>query len=389
MGELPVLTSHCPANEMPKSFYTTLFYVLIAMTTSCASCDEETNTRPKPNPKPMEDMADMGPDDMREDMAPDMCRGAGCGKFESFDACPRVKNLGVLKVADGEVVLEATTAGLESSVSATCSADGEMAPDYVYALEVDEPAFINTSLALVGDVDWVVEARAGKCEAQAQVQCLDSGETLFYAEPGKKYFLVLEPVSGTLAGPLKLTLNFTPLVCAPPGSYTCDMGTRQLCEGGTRERALVCGAACEGAACAGDTCETALPIMGVAGTYTFEGTLEAFSNTLDTANMDVDTCALGTFMGMPSLATPGPEVFYALRGMKAGQRVRVDAKTDLNDNAIYLFRGCAVATTTCLASDDLADAVDFTVPEDGDYTLVVDVTIEQGQTYKHTITITD
>lgn len=375
---------------MPKKFYTALFYVLIAMTTSCASCDEETNTRPKPNPQPTEDMADMLPD-MEQDMAPDMCQGAGCEQFESFDACPRVKNLGVLKVADGEVVLEATTAGLESSVSASCTADGATAPDYVYALEVDEPAFINTALSLVGDVDWVVEARAGKCEAQAQVQCLDSGETLFYAEPGKKYFLVLEPVSGTLAGPLKLTLDFTPLVCAPPGGYSCDMGTRQFCEGGTQERALVCGAACEGAACAGDTCETALPIMGVAGTYTFEGTMEAFGNTLDTANMDVDTCALGTFMGMPALATPGPETFYTLRGMKAGQRVQVsvDTNVDGNDNAFYIFKGCDVAAAKCLAANDLGDDLDFTVPEDGDYTLVADVTIEQGVSYKRTITITD
>lgn len=332
---------------------------------------------------------EMGVDMGGVDMAPDMCVGPGCDEeFEAIDDCPRVKNLGVLEVSKGEVVLEASTVDLETSIAAACTADGAMAPDYVYALEVDAPVFINTSLALVGDVDWAVEARAGKCEALASVQCRDTGETLFYAEPGKKYFLVLEPIAGSQAGPFKMSLNFTELVCAPPGEYSCDMNSRLLCEGGTQERALSCGAACEGTTCVGDTCQTALPIMGVAGTYTFEGTMEAFTNTLDTKAMDKDTCTL-PFMGMPQLETPGPEMFYALQGLKAGQRVGVDTREDSNDNSIYVFKGCDVATAKCLVVDDLADRINWTVPEDGDYTLVVDVNIEQGQAYKHIITITD
>jgi hypothetical protein len=67
----------------------------------------------------------------------------------------------------------------------------------------------------------------------------------------------------------------------------------------------------------------------------------------------------------------------------------VDAREDSNDNSIYVFKGCDVATAKCLVVDDLADRINWTVPEDGDYTLVVDVNIEQGQAYKHIITITD
>jgi hypothetical protein len=372
---------------MLKKIYILSIYAIIAMTASCASCDEETNTGPKKTSGEMD--MEMGEDmPVLPDMAPDMCVGADCDSFEAFDDCPRVKNLGVLETSKGMVMLSATTLGLESTVDAACSSDGDTAPDYVYALEVDEPVFINTSLGLVGDVDWVVEARAGQCTTQAQVQCLDSGETLFYAEPGKKYFLLLEPVTGGLSGQFDLALRFTPLTCAPPNSYTCDMSERLFCEGGTSERALACGVACTGTECAGDTCDMAIPVMGVAGTYTFEGTLEAYTNTLDTKNMDVDTCTLA-FMGMPQLETPGPEAFYALKGLKAGQKVNVDASTDVNDNAIYIFQGCGVGTAKCAVVNDLADRINWTVPEDGDYTLVVDIIIEQGQAYKHTITITD
>jgi hypothetical protein len=326
--------------------------------------------------------------EMDQDMnPPDLCEGPACSGFEAFDDCPRVRNLGTIQVANGTIMLEDSTAELGSSVDAACTADGAQAADYVYVFQVDQPAFVSTTLDNIGQVDWAVEARRGQCTANTSFTCEDSGQTLFLAEPGQNYFFVLEPFAGTNEGPFRLNVGFTPLTCSPPGSFTCDMNDRVLCQGGTMERALSCGVACEGTSCVGDTCATAVPVMGSAGTYTFEGTMEAFTNNVNTIDLDL-SCTL-PFMGMPQLSTPGPEIFYRLQGLRAGQTVTIDAREDSNDDAIYILSACPQAGSACIDVNDLSDRLIWQVTDDGDYIVVVDVTVEQGQPYKHIITISD
>jgi hypothetical protein len=109
--------------------------------------------------------------------------------------------------------------------------------------------------------------------------------------------------------------------------------------------------------------------------------MRAYTDSFDA--QDYASCSLGGV-----LTTPGAEQILSAPGLVSGQKITVQANdpADANDNAIFIMKGCGM-TVECVAVDELADELSWTVDEDGDYTIIIDNISNANKEFKHTITI--
>jgi hypothetical protein len=109
--------------------------------------------------------------------------------------------------------------------------------------------------------------------------------------------------------------------------------------------------------------------------------MRAYTNSFDAK--DFASCSLGGV-----LTTPGAEQVLSAPGLVSGQKITIEANdlADANDNAIFIMKGCGMGVE-CVAVDELADELSWTVDEDGDYTIIIDNISSANKEFKHTITI--
>lgn len=368
-----------------------LLITLTALAVMASGCGEDP-TLPDP-PAPRKDMGetnDMNPADMGggdPDLGtPDMdmgCTGRECGfTFTKFGACNQVVDLGTIDTSRAtQKDAYGNTTDLIPEAVASCSGFGDEAPEFIFAFQVTDDALADMELQSISQFAWAVALREGACDEAADVQCNTSGTDGYTLKAGTQYFLIVEPSAGVDYGEFELTLDLTPLACAPLGGRSCSGSDLKVCEV-AGEASYACGAACAGDACGGDSCDTAIALSG-AGSYTYEGDLNAYTSTFDAA--DIASCALdGT------LSTPGAEQIFRVTGLQAGQTVEIQANapTDMNDDVIFVLDGCG-ATAACLEVKDLGDRLTWTAPAAGDYTIIIDNLAQNSAAYTHTITILD
>lgn len=308
------------------------------------------------------------------------CSGSDCaGSVITDGECKTVNFLGVLAIDGGKYSFSGDNTGLNSDIATKCAANGADSAELVYGFEVAESAFIDVRiLTPSGGVDWVHEIRTGSCTPQARLFCSDPEESRFLARKGERYFVILEPNLADREGAVDVEFEFTPVVCDQPGLEQCIDKAMVICEGGLAETSYDCATGCDQERCAGDVCASAIVVQG-AGAHSFSGHLRAFANNFEA--FDRASCSMGG-----ALKTPGAEVIFSLPGLVAGQSVKIDASQDAVDNAIFVLPSCA-ADAACLEASELADTLDWVVPADGDYTVIIDSVAESSKSFEYVIVI--
>ena len=327
------------------------------------------------------------PDDRR-------CVRGTCVLADLLVACEVPEDLGTLE--PGEVYMgTGDNSGYADGIVTSCGGDGELSgSENAFLFTVEEPGVVDFEItATDSPFDWVIEARrdcadGGDAPAEnngmenntpsAPAVCSTSASTSVVVEPGEEYWLLVEPNNSLDTGTFDWVLTFESLMC-DPGRTCADDNTILACIGGMEEESLACGTSCNDGACAGDSCASAIEVT--AG-MSWSGNARAFTNTLDFG--DEPTCSQD---GVEGLSTPGPELILSLPGLTTGQRVIIDASMmDDNDNAIFVLSECSDAVE-CLAARDLSDVLEWDVPADGDYFVVIDKFTNSDQTYNYTIDI--
>lgn len=272
----------------------------------------------------------------------------------------------------GEVDLDSPASGsgetsnFADALETSCAADdGFSGAENVIHFTVPQPARVNFRLTSIAAVDWVVEVRTDSCTDPADpLVCSDVEDFLFVAEPGTDYYLVVEPASGIDQGAFDFEMDFTELVCSPPGAKTCAGDDVSVCLAGTSQQIRACGTGCSGGACLGDSCDNP---FAVTASMSIAGDTNAYASTLDFSGEP--TCSES---GDAGIATPGAEIVLSLPGLTAGQTVTIDAGApDTNDNGIFILDDCS-DQVACLAAVDLGETLAWDVPADGSYFIVID-----------------
>ncbi len=308
------------------------------------------------------------------------CTGPDCpGTVITNGDCSTVNFLGVLSVDGGKYSLSGNNAGLSSDIATKCAANGADSAELVYGFEVAQSAFIDVRILTPSTgIDWVHEIRTGSCTADARLYCSDPEESRFLARKGVRYFVVFEPNRADGVGVVDAEFEFTPVVCDQIGSEQCIDKAMVVCEGGLAETPYDCATSCDQDRCAGDMCTNAIVVQG-AGSHSFSGHLRAFANNFEA--FERPTCNMSG-----GLKTPGAEVIFSLPGLVAGQSVKIDASLDTVDNAIFVLPSCA-ADAACLQATELTDTLDWVVPSDGDYTVIIDSIAESSKSFEYVIVI--
>jgi hypothetical protein len=348
------------------------------------------------------DMGDMQPD-AGDDMdgpdgdmsAPDQGdMGGGMGPF-----CRDAEDLGVLDVNAGIKMLAGDTTGKMSVVGTQCGFNS--GAEKIFKFTLSAPARLDLALTPSSAINWVMDMRAGDCAQTTSLFCARNPNTTFVADDDKTYFLVVEPLDSAAEGAFQIRVTPTPLVCLPVGERTCvGEDLKQCIQGGAAEETLDCAAPCSMNACGGDLCENAIVVNSFP--FEFTGPSAPYSSSFnfsapnscvfaDTAYIppdpnDPDANMMPGEPGAPisSMSTPGQDVVFRLPGLMAGQKLTVDASTNLgdsSDNAIFVMNSCD--PMSCLVALDIGDVLSgWTVPANGDYIVVVDRRAASNQDIK-------
>lgn len=246
------------------------------------------------------------------------------------------------------------TAGLERVVSFT----------------VTERSQVDVVVDWDGQFDGVVALQTDCASNATELACQDN-EVLSQILEAGTYYLVLEMKFGN-AGNYSVQVSAQPASCVP-GENTCAGDDVLSCVDGMPET-LACPAGCSAGACEGGSCATAISVTAPGGV--FEGDAGALVGSLDFAANS--SCG--------SVATPGFETVFYLPGLTTGQIVTINAATgDNNVNAIFVTSACGAAET-CVAQYSVED-VDWVVPADGDYYVVIDKLLNARSAFRYEISI--
>lgn len=328
------------------------------------------------------------------DETPDPCAGVTCeagqvcvegicqqGGADPGYSCAEPYDLGTL--SGGLTQQNANPLGQPDLIRTGCSAQGGSA-EAVFRFEVAQAAVLRI------DVDrafeeipvgiMAKEIREGSCvSAEAAVECSINPIT-FQAVAGQEYFLVVEMNNDPEnINEFVLEIDVEEFACSPPGARTCEGGESTLCFGGTEERVSQCAAECaDGTECAGTACGSALEVRE-SGTFT--GDYAAYQNRFDFS--EAPSCSTE---GTTGVSSPGRDVVFSLPGLTQGQTVKVD-KGDLGLALLAVMSSCAESEAVCVTGDTTAGTLDWEVPADGDYYVVISPRTTVSGQFEYTIEI--
>lgn len=306
--------------------------------------------------------------------------------------CDRVEDLGTIGPDSEPRTLQGSTVDqrlLDGYVTA-CGAGP--APEVGWEMVFDAPTRVVATITPTSQARWALEVRRGECADSEGFICNTTNPSVFVVDAGEPVLLIAEPQSN-VRGTFELELQFDTLVCLPIDSTRCDGDDMLRCEmGGNEEIPYTCGEPCRMGSCGANTCDNAVEVTSFP--YTFEGSFDSYSSSID---FDQDnTCinpALSATPGEPDPGEPdnnipdvepgamagpietlGPDVFFSLPGLTAGQKLTVRADSmigDRGDSVIFVLDACD--PMQCLLATDLGDRLnEWEIPASGDYLVIVD-----------------
>lgn len=289
-------------------------------------------------------------------------------------------NLGTLS-ANESISTTGDLASAENNIHLSCAAG--IAPELMYSFSVEEPSRVSFRALSETIGTWSLQINRGVCDETSQLTCFETADQTFFAEADVIYHLLIEPSNRATTGEVKIYLETEALGCFPALSATCNGDEIERCEIDYTPSTSTCPEGCSNDTCNGDTCQNPIE-MDPSGTMQLEGSLAGLTDTYNFNGRD--EC----FESGNALPTRDKDLVVALNGLSAGQMVHVDASEDVgdaNDNAIFIVQDCG-ATPTCIAGGDSADEkLDWEVPDDGDYLLIIDHISATSDLFSYQITV--
>lgn len=309
------------------------------------------------------------------------CVRGKCASVSRKIACFNMIEMGTIDIQN-PIRVEGDTQGYADSLLASCTQpeNNFSGSENAIHFKVSANAGVKIKLTSTAAIDWVMDIRTNCHEDSSSLLCSDPETLNFSAKAGTDYYIIVEPLHGIDRGAFKLDFEFIPLHCAPPGSRTCMAGNIARCiRGGQEIEILKCASGCDQGVCTGDSC--ASPII-VNGPHSYSGDSNAFNST-----MDFGTRATCSEDGTHGIATPGSEIVLWVPNLTAGQHLLIDTSmNDKNDNAIFILKNCTL-TEKCLAAIDLGEKLDWTVPADGGYFVIIDKVSVNPHPFQYSIDI--
>lgn len=291
-----------------------------------------------------------------------VCVDNACVELTRETQCQAATDLGELTT--GSTLTAAGDLGEgNNALEATCGTGEASAVEQVFMFQVAEDSKIEfTPDWKSGQFFGVVSFRHGECVSQdAEVEC-SSGDEPVYATAGETIYMIVEAAGG-VPGAFEIALDATAESC-PAGQRSCNGDVLQICAGEGQSNDYQCAGACSNGDCAGNVCSN--PIDVTAAT-TFSGDLGGYDSTVNFENNSLCETESGT-----AVPTAGSDLFFRFPGLTAGQRIAIDVATpDTNNNAIFIGQDCA-APMACLQAQVTPETMEWSVPADGDYYVVVD-----------------
>lgn len=290
------------------------------------------------------------------------------------DLCGTINDLGLLG-ANATNEASGDTANGVDLLTPSCGSQGR--DEVTFAFQFDATARVEAEVRSQATDDWTLTLLEGPCESSSQVTCRGSRADVFTVDAGVTYLLSVE---APVAASFSLSLKATELSCAPVGSSTCESGQVTHCELGNNEAVYGCAYDCDGGACGGDTCAGPLVISG-SGSHTFSGSYKGYKSRFNFSNFpDCSTSGAGA-------STPGPDLIFSLTGLSSGDTVTIDASNDDVQQGIFVLEGCTPSQPACVDGGlQLYEDLEWTVPDDGDYHVVVDALDQSEDDFDITIT---
>ena len=315
------------------------------------------------------------------DNAAQRCVAGVCTLRTNKIACFNQMDLGVLDIS-GTKSVQGDTAGFANSLGFGCSKprDGFSGPENAIRFELSADANVKIDLSSSAAIDWAMDLRTDCHTSDTSLVCQDPETLSFSGKAGQSYTILVEPLFGIDTGKFTLDFSFESVLCSPAGAYTCDGDNLTRCvKGGEAVETYTCAAGCADGACLGSTCANAIEVTA---SQTFTGDTDGLTGELNFGSQK--TCSPEGIVG---INTPGPEIVLSLPGLTAGQQVLVDASmNDQNDNAIFVLDTCS-DQNACLSGVDLGEKLDWTVPADGDYFIVIDKITQTPHPFNYIVEI--
>jgi hypothetical protein len=235
--------------------------------------------------------------------------------------------------------------------------------------------------AAASDVSFQINS--GDCASTEEVVCFDSASETVFLDEDTTYHIIAQTPDDVAGEGLEVSLSTDPIACFPVGSATCSGDDVVFCERGFDTRTETCALGCDMNSCTGDTCANAIPRDG-STSLTLEGSWSTYRN-----QVDFDGRA-DCFESGVSLPTDGPEIWVELDGLQSGQLVTIDTSdsgAQAADNAVFIIDQCS-DTPSCVAGSDV-ETFEWTVPNAGDYVLVIDTVNVSDDAFSYQVDIED
>ena len=194
--------------------------------------------------------------------------------------------------------------------------------------------------------------RGGTCEAPERIViCSQERSNTFALQKDVPYVLV---INGELSSPgFKIKAEERRPPCAA-NEETCVGEALQVCRIGQPVVTHQCADGCfDDAACAGDTCATAIAVDPGAGRALLSGDRAAHTNGWSAAGLD--NCSINE-PGRPGVDTPNGDFFVKLENLEEGQEVVINATDSMGNYAFFVLESCDATACLHAASFDSSNA---------------------------------
>lgn len=324
--------------------------------------------------------ADIATDmDMPPDMTGTTCPEVPCtgtdvcvnGTCVENSSCGTAHDLGQISVGDTVTDSGSFLDEGKDDLSTSCG-DVSATRERVVKFEVMERSLLTFDVNWTGQFDGVVSFRTTCEDDETETSCQDEESGAHIFEPGT-YFMVLEMKFGN-AGTYDVSIYSQAAGCVQ-GESMCMGSSLATCPTGTTLETATCPAACANNQCTGGTCNDAITVTAPGGTFTGEAGAFGIGHLNFAGNA---SCG--------NSQSPGYEVVFYLPGLTSGQVVNVDALTnDANSNVILITSTCG-DTEMCVANYAVEN-IDWVVPSDGDYYVIVDKVLNSRSDFSYAVNI--
>lgn len=289
---------------------------------------------------------------------------------EEGNHCGEPTDLGELAV-DETHTFESSLLEPAGDLDTSCERDEAGETARVFSFEPDEDARLSI-WSTVSPSQY--DLREGGCESPEEVlTCSTTGTAGADLQGGQTYHLVIW--GDAMQEDFDLELDLEATICEADEEPWCEPADnqRQECDRGTDIETADCIEECaDETICQGDTCDTSLEVdLSSTSEATMTGNLGAYTDNWNAADLSEGECAFEESNSNPD--TPEADTFFEVPGLEAGQTLTVDSSLS-GDYTFFVLDTCgADSCLFALDDDDQGDQrLEWEVPADGDYTVVVE-----------------